>query len=150
MRTFIQLRDGVGYATIITPTDAPDHTVTPDHTTAIEVTGTDNPDQFLKKKYDADTKSWSEAPIIRLAEINSQGDIIEIKYTVFTHEIDHDTKLMEADTTTWHKWLDGEWVLPVTQVESSRVEPEPQGMIESPQTTEEQNVEETPTEEPTN
>lgn len=152
MRTFIQLRDNVGYATIITPTDEPDHTVTPDHTTAIEVF-TDNPDQFLRMKYDAETKSWSEAPIIRLAEINSNGDIIEIKYTVFTHEIDHDTKLMEADTTTFHKWRDGEWVLPeiihvsntgVVHVDSTVIEDEPQIMIESP------HVEETPAEEATN
>lgn len=149
MRTFIQLRDGVGYATIITPTDAPDHTATPDHTTAVEVF-TDNPDQFLKMKYDAETKSWSEAPIIRYAEINSNGDIIEIKYTVYTHEIDHDTKLMEADTTTFHKWRDGEWVLPVLHVDSTVIEPEPQTMIESPQTSEENNVEETVAEETTN
>jgi hypothetical protein len=149
MRTFIQLRDGVGYATIITPTDAPDHSVTPDHTTAVEVFTTD-PDQFLKKKYDADTNSWSEAPIIRYAEINSQGDIIEIKYTVFTHEIDHNTKLMEEDTTTFHKWRDGEWQPPILHVDSTIVEPELQTMIESPQITEENNVEETPAEEATN
>jgi hypothetical protein len=109
MRTFIQLRDGIGYATIITPADAPDHTVTPDHTNAIEVF-TDNPDQFLKMKYNAETKSWSEAPVLRYAEINAQGEIIEIKRTVFEHEVDDDTKLMEADTTHLHKWIDGEWV----------------------------------------
>lgn len=149
MRTFIQLRDGIGYATLTTPADAPDHSVTPDHTTAIEVF-TENPDQFLKMKYDADTKSWSGAPIIRYAEVNSQGDIVEIKYTVFTHVIDHDTKLMEDDTTTLHKWSDGEWVLPILHVEPIVVEPEPQTMIESPQTVEEQNVEETPAEETTN
>lgn len=116
MRTFIQLRDGVGYATVTTPTDAPDHSVTPDHTTAIEVF-TDNPDQFLKMKYDADTNSWSEAPVIRYAQINSNGDIIEINYTVFTHEIDHDTKLMEADTTTLHKWVNGQWEAPYVEAE---------------------------------
>ena len=42
MRTFIQLRDNIGYATLNTPTNMPDHTVTPDHTTAVEVF-TDNP-----------------------------------------------------------------------------------------------------------
>jgi hypothetical protein len=130
MRTFIQLRDGIGYATLVTPNDAPDHTVTPDHTTAIEVF-TDNADQFLKMKYDAETNSWSEAPVIRYAQVNSQGDIIEITHTVFTHEIDHDTILMEADTTTLHKWIDGQWVAPVIYVPSQVVEQEPQTMIES-------------------
>lgn len=109
MRTFIQLRNNVGYATLVVADGEPDHTVTPDHTTAIEVF-TDNPDQFLKKKYDPATKTWSDAPVIRYAEINPQGEIIEIKHTVYEHEIDHDTKLMEADTTPMHKWIDGEWV----------------------------------------
>ncbi len=118
MRTFIQLRDGIGYATLITPSDAPDHSVTPDHTNAIEVF-TDNPDQFLKQIYNAETKSWSPAPILRYAEINVNGEIIEVKRTVFPHEIDHDTKLMEDDTTHLHKWVDGAWVAPLV------IEPNP-------------------------
>jgi hypothetical protein len=140
MRTFIQLRNGIGYATLVTPNDSPDHTVTPDHTTAVEVF-TDNPDQFLKMKYDAESNSWSPAPIFRYAEINERGEIIEIKRTVFEHEIDHDTKLMNDDTTNLHKWIDGEWKAPVIYVPSEQVEPEPQTMIESPhvQTEGEQN-----------
>jgi hypothetical protein len=111
MRTFIQLRNGIGFATLNTPTNAPDHTVTPDHTTAIEVF-TDNPEQFLKMKYDAETKSWSDCPVFRYAEINTLGEIIEIKRTVFEHEIDADTKLMDDDTTSSHKWVNGAWVAP--------------------------------------
>jgi hypothetical protein len=80
MRTFIQLRNGVGYASVITPTDEPDHTITPDHTTAIEVFTAD-PDQFLKKKYDAETKTWSDAPVYRYAEVNNDGVPVEIKRT---------------------------------------------------------------------
>jgi hypothetical protein len=110
MRTFIQLKNGIGFATIIVPTDSePDHSVTPDDTTAVEVFTAD-PDQFLKKKYDEKTNSWSDAPILRYAEINESGDIIEIKRTVFEHEIDHNTKLMNDDTSPLHKWIDGEWV----------------------------------------
>jgi hypothetical protein len=85
MRTFIQLRNGVGYATLITPEAEPDHTVTPDHTTAIEVF-TDNPDQFLKMKYNAETKTWSEAPLIIYGVIDNFGRVIEIRRTVFPHE----------------------------------------------------------------
>lgn len=150
MRTFIQLRDGIGYATLTTPADAPDHTITPDHTTAVEVF-TENPEQFLKMKYDLETKSWLEAQVLRYAEINPFGDIIEIKYTVFTHEIDHDTKLMEDDTTTLHKWRDGEWILPsVVHLEPLIVQSEPQTMIESPQILEEHDDEQTVVEETTN
>lgn len=131
MRTFIQLRNGVGYATIVTPANEPDHTVTPDHTTAVEVF-TENPEQFLKMQYNAETKTWSEAPVIRYAQINSYGDIVEINYTVFEHEIDHDTKLMNDDTTTLHKWIDGEWVAPIIHVASTIVAEEEQPMIQSP------------------
>lgn len=132
MRTFIQLRNGVGYATLTTPAEEPDHSVTPDHTTAIEVF-TDNPDQFLKMKYDAETKSWSQAPVLRYAEINGQGEIIEIKHTVFEHEIDEDTKLMEADTTPAHKWIDGGWVFNFIP---PAIQPEPVEVIDLPKPTE--------------
>lgn len=125
MKTFIQLRNGVGYATLTTPTDAPDHTVTPDHTTAIEVF-TDNPEQFIKMKYNSETNSWSEAPIFRYAEINERGEIIEIKRTVFEHEIDHDTKLMNTDTTSLHKWIEGNWVAPIV------IEPVPDSVVVTP------------------
>jgi len=111
MRTFIQLRDGIGFATVNTPVGEPDHSVTPDHTTAVEVF-TENPDQFLKMKYDKETNSWSESPIFRYAEINELGEIIEIRRTVFEHEIDNDTKLMNIDTTSAHKWVNGDWIPP--------------------------------------
>ena len=86
MRTFIQLKNGIGFATLKVPTyAAPDHSITPDDTTAIEVF-TDNLDQFLRKRYNAETNSWSDAPVLRYAEINELGEIIEIKHTVFEHE----------------------------------------------------------------
>lgn len=131
MRTFIQLRDGIGYATVITPTDAPDHTVTPDDTTAIEVF-TENADQFLKMQYDAETKSWSEAPLIRWAEVNEDGVPIEIRRTVFIHEVPNPSLIMPDEVTPFWKLIDGVWTEPVIHVESTVVEPEPQTMIESP------------------
>jgi hypothetical protein len=114
MRTFIQVRDNVGFAVIHT-TGELDHTVTPDHTTAIEVF-TSDADQFLKKKYDPTTQTWSDAPILRYAEINSAGEIIEIKRTVFEHEVDKDTKLMDDHVTAAYVWKDGQWLSPLEVV----------------------------------
>lgn len=111
MRTFIQLRNGVGYAIIITPTEAPDHTVTPDHTTAIEVF-TDNADQFLKMKYEAETKSWSDAPLFVYGVLDEDGNIIEIRRTVFEYETDRHI-LIPADFERDWRWVDNEWVKPV-------------------------------------
>ena len=67
MRTFIQLRNSVGYAIVITPEGEPDHSVTPDHTTAVEVF-TENPDQFLNKKYNEETSTdpWTAAAVLNI------------------------------------------------------------------------------------
>jgi hypothetical protein len=129
MRTFIQLRDGIGFASLVTPNGEPDYSVTPDHTTAIEVF-TDNPDQFLGKQYNAETKSWSDAPLIRYAELNENGVPIEIRRTFFAHTIPSNAAIMpdEADAT-WQV-IDGQWVAPVIYVDSQVIQPEPQIMIE--------------------
>ena len=124
MRTFIQLRDGVGYATINT-TGEPDHTVTPDHTTAVEVF-IDNPEQFLYKEYNAETKEWTDAPVIRFAEINQRGELIEIRRTVFTHEIPNNAVVMSDEVDGSWKFINGEWVAPViVGVEPTIVEEQP-------------------------
>jgi len=130
MRTFIQLRDGIGFAHIFTEGE-PDHTVTPDHTTAVEVF-TDNADQFLKKKYDEETKTWTETPLIRWAEINEDGVPIEIRRTFFIHEVPHASLIMPDEATPFWRLIDGVWTAPVVHVESTIVELEPQTMIESP------------------
>lgn len=143
MRTFIQLRDRIAYA-VINTTGEPDHNPTPDHTTAIEVF-TDNPDQFLRKAYNAETGTWFDAPIIRFAECNRNGDIIEIRRTVFPHEIPDNATVMPDEADGMWKFIDGAWQAPVVVIK-----PAPQAMIESPQVVEEQNVEEIPAEEATN
>ena len=143
MRTFIQLRDGIGFATINT-TGEPDHSVTPDHTTAVEVF-TDNPDQFLRKAYNAETGTWYDAPIIRFAEYNENGDLTEIRRTVFVHEIPNYAAVMPDEADSRWKFIDGAWQEPVFIIE-----PRVEDMIDSPQIVEEQNVEETPAEEATN
>lgn len=131
MRTFIQLKNGIGFATLNVPTDVePDHTVTPDDTTAIEVF-TDNPDQFLKMSYNKETKTWSEAPLLRWAQVNSNGVMVEIGRTYFVHEIPSDAIIVPEEVDGSYKWIDGEWVAPVLFVESNVVEPGPVQMIES-------------------
>ncbi len=130
MRTFIQLRDGIGYATINTPTNEPDHTVTPDHTTAIEVF-TDNSEQFIGKQYNAETKSWTDAPVIRFAELNQNGVPIEIRRTVFAYTVPNDAVIMPDEVDGSYTFIDNEWVAPVIYVESTPVALEPQTMIES-------------------
>lgn len=131
MRTFIQLKDGIGWASVNTTSEIEG---------AIEVdSGTG--DFYIKKKYDNGV--WSDAELIKFAEINEDGDIVEIKRTYFSSEVDG--PIMDSDTKPNYKWIDGAWVEPVIYVE-----PAPQAMIESPQIVEEQNVEETPAEEATN
>jgi len=112
MKTFIQTRDDIGFAVLHTGGEV-DHTVTPDHTTAIDVTGHENPESLLKKKYDLATKTWADAPVHRLAEINQYGDIIEIRQTVYTHEIDNDTILMPDEVDFRWKYINGVWIEPI-------------------------------------
>ena len=134
MRTFIQLRDGIAYA-VINTTGEPDHSTTPDHTTAVEVF-TAEPDQFLRKAYNAETGTWYDAPIIRFAEYNENGDLIEIRRTVFAHEIPNNAAVMPDEADGSWKFIDGAWVEPIIYIE-----PEPQAMIESPEIVEERNEE---------
>lgn len=121
MRTFIQLKNNIGFATINVADGEPDHTVTPDDTTSIEVF-TSDPDQFLKKKYDLETNSWSDAPLYVYAELNNVGEIIEIKRTVFIHEVSGPLYTEECSPSS--RWINNEWVhtlLP--QIESNVVGP---------------------------
>jgi len=135
MKTFIQLRDGIGFATVIVPDGEPDHSVTPDHTTAIEVT-TDNPDQFLKMKYDEKTKTWSEAPLIVYGVLDDFGNIIELRRTYFIHETEGHVVIPSDFEPTW-RWVDNEWVKPVViQAVSSN----DSLVIEAPQETEEERL----------
>jgi hypothetical protein len=121
MKTFIQTRDNIGFAVLHTGGE-PDHSVTPDHTTAIDITGHEDPESLIRKKYDPATKTWGDAPIHRLAEINQFGDIIEIRQTVYTHEIDSNTIVMPDEVDFRYKYINGQWVAPVIDLP---VEPAP-------------------------
>jgi hypothetical protein len=106
MRTFIQLKDGVGWASVNT---------TGEIEGAIEVdNGTG--DFYLKKKYENGV--WNEAELIKFAEINEDGEIIEIKRTHFSSEVNG--PIMDANTKVTSKWINDAWVnydpiLPVEQ-----------------------------------
>ena len=96
MRTFIQLKDGIGWASVNTPGEVDG---------AIEVeSGTG--DFYMKKKYENEV--WSEADIIKFAEINDDGSIIEIRRTYFSSEVSG--PIMTAETKNDSKWIEGAWV----------------------------------------
>jgi hypothetical protein len=132
MKTFIQLKDGIGWASVNT---------TGEIQGAIEVdSGTG--DFYIKKKYDNGV--WSEAELIKFAEINEDGDIIEIKRTYFSSEVNG--PIMDANTKTTSKWLDGDWVTPAfvepVAIDSPQINSQ-ELAIDSPQiNSQESNVEE--------
>jgi hypothetical protein len=119
MKTFIQLRDNVGYAWLRAES-APDHSVTPDHTTAVEVF-TENPDEFLNKKYDEKTNTWSDAPLIVFAVLNDAGYTIEINRTYFEHNVTGpiitSEMLERMDILHTYKWDGSEWIAPFIEAE---------------------------------
>ena len=96
MRTFIQLKDGIGWASVNTPGEIDG---------AIEVeSGTG--DFYIKKKYEDGV--WSTADIIKFADINDDGSIIEIRRTYFSSEVTG--PIMLEETKADSKWIDGAWV----------------------------------------
>ena len=92
MRTFVQLKDGIGWASVNT---------TGEIENAIEVEY-GNGDFYIKKKYEDGV--WSDAEMIKFAEINEDGSIIEIRRTYFSSEVNG--PIMLADTKNTSKWVD--------------------------------------------
>lgn len=113
MKTFIQTRNNIGFAILNTSGSEPDHSLTPDHTNAIDITGHENPESLLRKQYNPENQTWSDAQIFRVADINAFGDIVEIRRTVFEHEIDPDTIVMPENVDYRWKYVNGEWIEPV-------------------------------------
>jgi hypothetical protein len=98
MRTFIQLKDGIGWASVNTLTEIEG---------SIEVeAGTG--DFYIKKTYNDGI--WSNAELIKYAELNDDGSIIEIKRTYFPSDVTG--PIVTVDTLTTSKWIDGAWVAP--------------------------------------
>lgn len=106
MRTFIQLVDNIGYAVIRTQGEV-DHTTTPENITAVEVFS-DNPDQFLKMKYEG-PNSWTPAPVIVYADVDANGEILELRRTVWASEVGSNP-VYTNECKPNSKWLNGSWV----------------------------------------
>lgn len=96
MRTFVQLKDGIGFATVNTDGE----------TEGIEVEFGQG-ENFLKKAYN--NGSWDPAPLIWFAEIGYDGSIIEIRRTYFPSEVG-DNPILTPDIKPSAKWINNEWV----------------------------------------
>jgi len=103
MKTFIQLKDNVGFAVVNTTGE----------TDGIEVQfGTG--DNYLGMLYS--DGSWSVAPTIKYAILNEDGSIIELRQTKFPSDLSPWPEWNPEIPTTW-KWIDGAWVDPSPIVE---------------------------------
>jgi hypothetical protein len=96
MRTFVQLKDGVGFAVVNTE----------GYTEGIEVDPGAG-EQYLHKTY-ADGV-WSDASLIWYAEINYNGSIMEIKKTYFSSEVG-ENPIFSFDISPTARWVNNEWV----------------------------------------
>lgn len=109
MRTFIQLKDGIGWASVNT---------TGEIEGAIEVeSGTG--DFYIKKKYENGV--WGDAELIKFAEINEEGAIIEINRTYFVSEVNG--PVIDSDTKPTSKWINDAWVHEIV-IDSSQLNSE--------------------------
>ena len=104
MKTFIQLKDGIGFAYVNTSGE----------TDGIEIT-TENPDYYINKKYE--NNEWTAAPTIWYAIVNSKGKITEIKNTVFP-SIVGDNPTIEEDVNPESIWDGTNWILPTAETPS--------------------------------
>ena len=103
MRTFIQLKDNIGWAVVNTPGE----------TDGIEVdSGTG--DFYVGKLYS--NSEWSIAPLIRYAIVNESGNIVELRETKYSSEVGSWPEWNSEIPTTW-KWIDGSWIDPTPVVE---------------------------------
>jgi hypothetical protein len=98
MKTFVQLKDGIGFAVINTAGE----------TEGIEVSfGTG--DNYLGQLYS--NGSWSVAPIIKYAILDENGNIVELRQTKFPSELGPWPEWNSEIPTTW-KYVNGAWIDP--------------------------------------
>lgn len=98
MKTFIQLKDGIGFVCVNTSGE----------TEGIEVPyGTG--ENYLNKAYI--NQEWVDAPLISFAEVNNNGSIIEIRRTRFISEVGNNPILTEEVKSNF-RWVDGKWLDP--------------------------------------
>jgi hypothetical protein len=94
MRTFIQFKDDVAFTTIQTPGE----------TDGVEVF-TDNPEQFLKKKYV--DGSWVDAPLIRYAILDDSNTVVQIDKTYFSSLVGENIVIEDGDDVRINSVWDG-------------------------------------------
>jgi hypothetical protein len=123
MKTYIQLKDGIGFATVVTPGDVDYSSVAHD---GVEV-ATDNAEQFINKKYNSDG-SWSDADLIYFAEVDANGFIVEIKRTYFSSLVDG--PILPNDFDGKSKWVDGAWTPIDVFIEAEVIVPEISAPVE--------------------
>ena len=112
MKTFIQLKDNIGFASVNTP----------GQTDGIEVeTGTE--DNYIGKLY-LDGQ-WSVAPIISYAIIDGNGYIVEVRQTKFSSELGSWPEWNSEIPLNW-RWLDGAWIDPSPIIEEPIIEETPE------------------------
>ena len=108
MRTFVQLKDNIGWAVVNTSGE----------TEGIEVEfGTG--DSYIEKLYS--NGQWSTTPTIIYAILNEDGSIVELRQTKFPSDLGSWPEWNSELPTTW-KWIDGSWVDPNPIIEESTTE----------------------------
>lgn len=95
MRTFIQLKDGIGFAVVNTEGE----------TDGIEVEFGSG-EQYLKKSYK--NGKWESADLIWFAEIGYDGTIIEIRKTYYASEVG-DNPILTPDIKPHFRYINGAW-----------------------------------------
>jgi len=100
MKTFIQFKDDIASAYVQTPGE----------TDGVEVF-TDNPEQFLGKKLTVEG-DWIAANEIKYAIVDEDGNIAEIRKTVYPSVVENNP-IMGAEVKPNWKWNGSEFVAPV-------------------------------------
>jgi len=96
MKTFVQLKDSIGFAYINTVGE----------TDGIEVAfGTG--ENYIGQLYLNNT--WSVAPTIKYAIVDEAGAILEIRQTKFPSELGPWPEWNSEIPVTWN-WINGEWI----------------------------------------
>lgn len=109
MRTFIQFKDDVAFSTVQTPGE----------TEGVEVF-TDNPEQFLKKKFV--DNAWVDAPLIRYAILDDTNTVVQIEKTYFPSLVGDNIVIEDGDNVSINSVWDGvNFSQPTSYVESIRI-----------------------------
>lgn len=102
MKTFIQFKDNIASAYVQTSGE----------TDGIEVF-TDNPEQFIGKKLTTEG-IWVDAEEIKYALVDEDGNIAEIRKTVYP-SIVGDNPIMSAEVKSNWKWNGTNFIPPATE-----------------------------------